>query len=797
MYRRRVRRRRAQPLVRKKTKKSGYRWKNLVRQKQTNEQIWKALKASTMALELIKEEKLTQEMCDYVFKTEGCDITEVPEKFRTEEMVMKYVSCFKCGGYGGPSYYDIPDKVYTNEIRRYVIYSEIGNNIGIMIDYQYDNDGRYNDYDYIFPAIKNMQAREEIKFWTFWDMANSHPLTLGTVTSKPFKILKESKKKELYRRNWLCMTTRENINLSTLVFEPYNSKDITSIYYPMLVDSCLNIRWFMNKYPDKLTDTLLHFSLHRMKNTYDSYGFNNCLDDIIRKKRYDYKFMFDFISTNPTVGDGLKNNMLYSAEETLNMKNSFIHRNMLRLFYLKRKENHFCDGSKDELLYDSVLKILNFYPDTSYPLWLNYEIVRLFPKRYSFYRIKGSSNYLWRSQKSLDGKKTTKPQLPIEVRRLRNNKKGKITPAVAKKMTQKELSDELINNRKFYLFKYIKNPSKAVRKAICCSNTTLVNELCPLAKDEIKDILTLGGNSSSQFSRLPNKYKTYENFIQAIKLTSVSSAVFRYRLTFLKKLLDDYELQKKLVKENEDVLLSLEIIYNRYNKKIPYELFAIHATTSPKCFMLTLANDYESVGDDIIIPFLELDGTNLKYVPYEKIRKVHCNTAVKQNGLALFYVPKKYRSKGLEKRAFKSNPDCFKCLENPTDEQKWAAIRHNGKNIMYIENPTKEMWIEAVRNDYKMTRYINPEWIPKELEAKIVDSDPNLIRYINRPTDDMWISALRRNGMLLYFCTIQKEEYCIEALKNDPKSVIYINSFTPNTFEFLSTQTPYAHIYLR
>ena len=169
--------------------------------------------------------------------------------------------------------------------------------------------------------------------------------------------------------------------------------------------------------------------------------------------------------------------------------------------------------------------------------------------------------------------------------------------------------------------------------------------------------------------------------------------------------------------------------------------------------------------------------------------------AVKQNGLSLFYVPHKYLTKKLENRALKSNPDCFKCIMNPTIEQQLCAVKHNGENLLYIQNPNRELCIEAVKQNPEMIRFVNSNYISTELAKNVIEKKCELIRFISKPTDDMWISALKKNGLLLFFCNIQKEEYCIEALKQDPKSVFYIKTFTPAIKKVLEEQTPFAYIY--
>ena len=50
-------------------------------------------------------------------------------------------------------------------------------------------------------------------------------------------------------------------------------------------------------------------------------------------------------------------------------------------------------------------------------------------------------------------------------------------------------------------------------------------------------------------------------------------------------------------------------------------------------------------------------------------------------------------------------------------------------------------------------------------------------------------------GMLLFLCSIQKEIYCIEALKQNPLSIIYILSITDGIKKILEEQTPYAYLY--
>jgi hypothetical protein len=319
-----------------------------------------------------------------------------------------------------------------------------------------------------------------------------------------------------------------------------------------------------------------------------------------------------------------------------------------------------------------------------------------------------------------------------------------------------------------------------------------------LTKDEL--LVYICQNKQCCFNRLHKKYKTYEILILYLKyrIEDKNTKTYNYKILdninlLLFRLKHDENAKWDIIMHNPTIIRYLILLIGLHNidKKLIIEC-------AKKCYIgfITLKKYYhELITDDIITSILKIDGTVLQIVPYNLIRKKHCNIAVKQNGIALFYVPDKYHTENLQNNALKYNVNCFKYIKNPTHQQKLYAVQNNGENLLYIKNPTKDIYIEAVKKTPKMIRFGNSNFLDYDLINNIIQQDPTLIRYVNKPTDEMWITALKHDGMLLAFCLIQKDEFCIEALKQNPKAVFFILSFTLNIKKFLEQQTPYAYIY--
>ena len=231
--------------------------------------------------------------------------------------------------------------------------------------------------------------------------------------------------------------------------------------------------------------------------------------------------------------------------------------------------------------------------------------------------------------------------------------------------------------------------------------------------------------------------KTFINFVLSIS-NPISFQANIYNKHYCNKILEEPDTLLRILKENPKCILKIKHIYNNMYKCVPIDFIIYSAKHCYEGFQLLRDTDHSLIDDTIIESALVYDGKILELVPYKLIRKKHCKMAVKQNGISLFYVPTKYRNKKLEEIAFMNNPDCFKCIENPTYEQQLIAVRYNGKNILYIKDASNELWLISLEQDNEMIKFINPSLIPHKLATKIVEKNPNFIRYIERPTDEMW-----------------------------------------------------------
>jgi hypothetical protein len=608
-------------------------------------------------------------------------------------------------------------------------------------------------------------------------------------TNKLLKLLNENNINITYSMYWNIISTREidnkNINsiknienIDTLkkynwICDNYKYKYQSELYfnescllnYQMLIDNLKNIKnkntikLIYEKYniPDDIfINILLHYNCNELY-------YDNLPIKLINMIKINNNYSYDICTKNIQIE-------LFTFDELKKILSSKINYNTAILILLNLDTN-LCN--KRFINEYSKLDILNENLKCSYPLFLQYEIVRLYK-----YDIKKLKN---------DKYKTL-------IKLLKKNK-------LIKNETESELINNIINSLGYVTplnIEKIKNPSDELKNTVYKHYIHIIPKTFNPTIEDI--IYYFDNNIFCCYDKIPKIYKTYNNLIYILKNIKYYN-IYGINHKFIKKIINDLDIQKEILSINPLFITKLHHFYKNYSNygyKRLINQIDILVYCAKKCkdgFHLLRILRSELITDEIITAILKIDGTVLRLVPYDLIKKKHCNIAIKQNGLALFYVPYKYLTKKLENKALKSNPNCFKFITNPTYKQALCAVKHNGENLLYIKNPDRELCIEAVKQNPEMIRFVNSNYISTELAKNVVEKNCELIRFIAKPTDDMWISALKRNGLLLLFCNIQKEEYCIEALKQEPKSVFYITTFTPAIKKVLEEQTPFAYIY--
>ena len=145
--------------------------------------------------------------------------------------------------------------------------------------------------------------------------------------------------------------------------------------------------------------------------------------------------------------------------------------------------------------------------------------------------------------------------------------------------------------------------------------------------------------------------------------------------------------------------------------------------------------DYNS--EEVCVKHVESDGRILKFVPQECRTDAVCIAAVRQNGLAIEYVPK------------------------VTADICMAAVRQNGLSLAYIPivQRTLDICLEAIRENG-----LALEHVPEKLK-----------------TTELCLEAVKHDLLEIDSCmksvpeSIQTEEFCLAAIKVNIKAIKYIS----------------------
>ena len=146
---------------------------------------------------------------------------------------------------------------------------------------------------------------------------------------------------------------------------------------------------------------------------------------------------------------------------------------------------------------------------------------------------------------------------------------------------------------------------------------------------------------------------------------------------------------------------------------------------------------------------VEEDGMAIQRVR-DKTRDL-CLAAVKQNGVALLYVPKGLRE------------DYDICL---------AAVKQNGSVLPLVPDKFKqELAMTAVEKDGLALQYVQHQ--THDLCMAAINQNAHALRYVKDPTIDLCLAAVKKEGWVLGFVPkrLRTLEICMEAV-NQNKTVL-------------------------
>lgn len=129
---------------------------------------------------------------------------------------------------------------------------------------------------------------------------------------------------------------------------------------------------------------------------------------------------------------------------------------------------------------------------------------------------------------------------------------------------------------------------------------------------------------------------------------------------------------------------------------------------------------------------VELEGTNLRFVPRSHISKRLCEIAVKSNPRALLYVPDKYRDEDMEIQCFDLDPSLLEYFE-VDDDYFIQRLDENPSIVRYKKTLDESIICEAIKRDYNIALYFD-KLTPKmkkildEYYPQVVNMLPNYKR---------------------------------------------------------------------
>lgn len=116
-------------------------------------------------------------------------------------------------------------------------------------------------------------------------------------------------------------------------------------------------------------------------------------------------------------------------------------------------------------------------------------------------------------------------------------------------------------------------------------------------------------------------------------------------------------------------------------------------------------------------------------------------------------------------------------IQNPTEKQQMAAIKHEATNIMYIKEPTEKVQLAVVKERSSLFQYIkNPT---EKVEKEAVRNDAGNMRFVISPSEKLQEEVVERNP------------YDIRYIKN-PSIKVQMEAVTQNAYVITDIQNPDA-----
>ena len=254
------------------------------------------------------------------------------------------------------------------------------------------------------------------------------------------------------------------------------------------------------------------------------------------------------------------------------------------------------------------------------------------------------------------------------------------------------------------------------------------------------------------------------------------------------------ELQLELVKMKPDTIASMEnptrevqlyILTNHENLipkiKNPIMEVQYHNIAKHPSEILSLENPPE----EIVTLALSVDGTLLNHfkdtATYEQ-----CLTAVRNNGMAVQYVPDDKQTEELQLAAVGQVAKALKKIGTPYEATVLKALEEEPSLISSIENPTQEVKLAAIR--------VNPAFV---LDIKNPVQEGETMEEHNEKIRELWTEAVRLNGYLIRNCGKTFPELREVAIRQNPFSIGCIRDATNEEIDLAVSLNPKTALFVQ
>ncbi|ARF10652.1 hypothetical protein Hokovirus_2_179 [Hokovirus HKV1] len=183
---------------------------------------------------------------------------------------------------------------------------------------------------------------------------------------------------------------------------------------------------------------------------------------------------------------------------------------------------------------------------------------------------------------------------------------------------------------------------------------------------------------------------------------------------------------------------------------------------------------YENITSYELHLMIKKNWTFLKYVNDDKQSEELCMEAIKQNPNALQYI--KYQTNKMCQEAVRINPHSLSLVTYKTPSLCMEAIIQDPTCIQYVPSymQTHDICMEALKKDGMVLKYIENQTL-QYCAQSLKTSNGQSFTMIKDRTKEICKIALQIDGLLLIHIEDHNYDLYLEAIKNNPMAIRYVN----------------------